>query len=46
MSVKIKVSYQHDHELKEVIALIKPRIKRCSKSEKHGKYNRVYIDIK
>ena len=46
MSVKIKISYEHDRELQEIIALIKPKIKRCSKSDKHGKYHRVYIEIK
>ncbi|WP_167955610.1 hypothetical protein [Anaerosporobacter faecicola] len=46
MSVKIKISYEHDQELQEIISLIKPKIKRCSKADKQGKYKRAYIEVK
>lgn len=46
MSAKIKISYEHDQELQELIKLLRPKIKRCKKADKQGKYSRVYIEIK
>lgn len=46
MSAKIKISYEHDQELQELIKLLRPKIKRCKKVDKQGKYSRVYIEIK
>ena len=50
MSVKIKISYEYDQELQELIKLLSPKIKRYKKADKQadkqGKYNRVYIEVK
>lgn len=47
MSVKIKVSYETEEELKRVLNLLDPAVKQWSKAaKKSGKYFRVYIDLK
>lgn len=46
MSAKIKISYEHDQELQELIKLLSPKIKRYKKEDKQGKYHRVYIEVK
>jgi hypothetical protein len=47
MSVKIKVSYQNEQELKFVLGLLDVAIKSWKKaSEKSGKFNKVYIELK
>lgn len=43
MSVKIKVSYETEQELKTVLSLLDPVVKKWSKQQKQGQYNRVYI---
>lgn len=46
MSVKIKISYEEERELQEIINLIEPKIKRWRKGDRQGKYHRVYIEVK
>lgn len=44
MSVKIKVSYETDEELKRVLMLLDPVIKSWAKAaEKSGRFFRAYI---
>ncbi|WP_156476402.1 hypothetical protein [Clostridium sp. Marseille-P299] len=43
MSVKIKVSYETEQELKTILSLLDPVVKKWSKQQKQGRYNRVYI---
>ena len=46
MSVKIKVSYEEEEELREIIHLLEPKIKSWRKAKKQkGEFKRVYIDI-
>lgn len=46
MSTKIKISYEHDQELQELLRILRPKIKRYKKEDKRGKYQRVYIEVK
>lgn len=46
MSVKIKVSYETEEELKGVLLLLDPVIKNWSKaSKKNGKFFRAYVTL-
>lgn len=47
MSVKIKISYENERELKEVIALLKSKITdyKLSKNQE-GRYKKAYIYLK
>lgn len=46
MSVKIKVSYETESELRAVLNLLDPIVKGWNRAnEKKGKYQRVYINI-
>lgn len=46
MSVKIKVSYETEGELKKVIRLLAPAVKSWTRAAKKGRYNRAYIMLK
>lgn len=46
MSLKLKVSYENEKELQQVINLLKPVIKQYKKASKQGKYKRAYIEVK
>lgn len=44
MSVRIKVSYEHEEELAKVIRLLTPEIKSCKVAKRQtGQYRRAYI---
>lgn len=45
MSVKIKVSYETEEELKKILELLDPVIKSWAKAtQKKGRFSRVYIN--
>lgn len=46
MSLKLKVSYENEEELQQVIDLLKPVMKQYKKASKQGKYNRAYIEVR
>ena len=47
MSIKIKVSYQNEHELQMILQLLKPAIKSYKAADRQqGAYKRAYIEIK
>ncbi len=46
MSVKIKVSYETEGELKKVLQILAPVVKSWTKAAKKGRYNRAYIILK
>lgn len=47
MSVRIKVSYEHEEELAKVIRILTPEVKSCKVAKKHdGQYRRTYINLK
>lgn len=47
MSVKIKVSYEHEQELQDVITRLGPDIKKVNPSKNNeGKYKKAYILLK
>lgn len=43
MSVKVKVSYEHDDELSEIVRLLSPVLRNVKVQKKKGKYRRAYI---
>lgn len=43
MSVKVKVSYEHDDELSEIVRLLSPVLRNVKVQMKKGKYRRAYI---
>lgn len=46
MSIKIKVSYERPDELKQVLCLLKPVIRKVQQDKKQtGKYQRAYLLI-
>lgn len=46
MSVKIRVSYQENEELQQVLKLLRPVIKSTKvKKEQQGPFKKAYIDI-
>ena len=45
MSVKIKVSYECDSELDEVVKLLSPILKTIKKQPANGKFKRAYITV-
>ncbi len=46
MSVKIKISYETDEELKRVLMLLDPAVKSWTKAaKKSGKFFRAYITL-
>ena len=45
MSVKIKVSYECDSELNEVVELLSPILKTIKKQPANGKFKRAYITV-
>lgn len=47
MSVKIKVSYENEQELRKVLELLKVRENNCKPSKnQEGRYKKAYIFIK
>lgn len=47
MSVRIKVSYEHEEELAKVIRLLTPKVKSCKVAKRQtGQYRRAYINLK
>lgn len=45
MSVQIKVSYECDSELDEVIKLLSPILKTIKKQPANGKFKRAYLAV-
>ena len=46
MAVKIKVSYEHEQELKKIIAMLDPIIKDIKPSKNsEGRYKKAYINL-
>ena len=43
MSVKVKVSYEHDDELSEIVRLLSPVLRNVKVQKKKGRYRRAYI---
>ena len=47
MSVRIKISYETEEELKRVLSLLDPLLKSWSRAaRKSGKFFRVYVTLK
>lgn len=47
MAVKVKLSYEHDKELQDIIVKLEPRIEKVKPSRnKEGKYKKAYIYLK
>lgn len=47
MSVKIKVSYERPEELREILGLLQPKVKRWKVAGKQeGRFRKAYIEIK
>lgn len=46
MSLKLKVSYENEKELQQVVDLLRPVMKQCKKASKQGKYSRAYIEVR
>ena len=47
MSVKIKISYETEEELKKVLQLLDPVVKSWNRAaKKNGRFFRVYITLK
>lgn len=46
MSIRIKISYETEPELKRVLLLLKPAIRKCRRSpKKSGKFLRAYVEL-
>lgn len=47
MSVKIKVSYERPEELREILRLLRPKVKRWKASgSREGRFLKAYIELK
>ena len=47
MSVKIKISYEHEGELARVLTILNPLIERCKRSgNQEGRYKKVYVELR
>lgn len=47
MAVKIKVSYEHEQELKKIIVMLEPIVKDIKPSKNsEGRYKKAYIILK
>ena len=46
MSAKVKISYQDEKELYELLELLEPAVRSWKKAEAAGAYKRAYVDIK
>lgn len=46
MSMKLKISYEHEEELARVLTILNPLIIRCKKSSNlEGRYKKAYVEL-
>lgn len=46
MSMKLKISYEHEEELARVLTILNPLIARCKRSgNQEGRYKKVYVEL-
>ena len=46
MSMKLKISYEHEEELARVLTILNPLIIRCKKSSnREGRYKKAYVEL-
>lgn len=45
MSVKLKVSYEHEYELEEIVRMLSPILENVKVCKEKGKYKRAYINL-
>lgn len=47
MSIKLKISYEHEEELARVLTILKPLIIRCKRSSnREGRYKKAYVELR
>lgn len=47
MSMKLKISYEHEEELARVLTILNPLIIRCKRSgNQEGRYKKVYVELR
>ena len=46
MSVKLKISYEHPEELRRVLKLLRPEVKRWKTAGQTGRFKRAYVELK
>ena len=47
MSMKLKISYEHEEELARVLTILNPLIARCKRSgNQEGRYKKVYVELR
>ncbi len=47
MSMKLKISYEHEEELVRLLTILSPLIIRCKRSsDQRGQYKKAYVDLK